>query len=140
MRIARIVASLSKKLMLALLADQHMAKVVCAFCNFLVRIPVCVFQSCSSACLVSAYIVALFQCFQMVPVSCSSGGVNKYVPPKTTPLSHEVRLNHPQTTTSLHEAVRSCTLKHWISIVDSLFYKTAGKVGTYSFLFVGKRL
>ena len=84
--------------------------------------------------------IPTFQCFQMVPVSCSSGGANKNVPPKTTPMSHRVRLNHPQTTASLHEVVRSCNLKHWISIVDSLVYKTAGKVGTYSFLFVGKRL
>ena len=44
-------------------------------------------ESCSCTRLVSTYIVALFQCFRMVPASCSSGGANKNVPPKNcTPL------------------------------------------------------
>ena len=91
-----MVGSSSKKLTLALLADHHVAKRGLAFCNFFsphssARIS----ESCSSTRLVSAYIVALFQCFRMVPVSCSSGGANKNVPPKTAPLSHEVRSNHP---------------------------------------------
>ena len=97
-------------------------------------------ESCSCTRLVSTYIVALFQCFRMVPVSCSSGGANKNVHQKTAPLSNEVRLKHPYTTASLHEAVRTCNLKRWISTLDSLVYTTAGKVGAYSFLFAGKRL
>ena len=65
------------------------------------------------------------------------GGEQKLCHQKTHPCRTRY---HPQTMASLHEAVRSCNLKRWISIVDSLVYKTAGKVGAYSFLFVGKRL
>ena len=36
---------------------------------------------------------------------------------------------------SMHISVKSCNLKCWISIVDSLVYKTAGKVGDYSTAF-----
>ena len=47
-------------------------------------------ESCSCTRLVSTYIVALFQCFRMVPVSCSSGGANKNVPQKNrTPLERD---------------------------------------------------
>ena len=55
------------------------------FCNFLVPIPLHVSPSCSYTRLVSAYIVALFQCFRMVPVSCSSGGQTKTCPQKLHP-------------------------------------------------------
>ena len=75
-----------------LLADHYVAKGVFVFFNFLVRIPVHVSQSCSCTHLVSAYIVALFQCFRMVPVHA---GGTKMCQQKTATLSHEVRLNHP---------------------------------------------
>ena len=88
--------------------------------------------------LVFAYFVALFQCFRMVPVSCSSGGANKNVQQKTAPLLHGVRSNRSCTTASLHEVVRGYNLKRWISIVDSLIYKTAGRVSAYSFSLVGR--
>ena len=48
---------------------------------------VCISESCSCTCLVSAYIVALFQCFRMVPVSCSSGGEQKCARKNCTPLA-----------------------------------------------------
>ena len=88
--------------------------------------------------LVFAYFVALFQCFRMIPVSCSSGGANKNVQQKTAPLLHAVRSNRSCTTASLHKAVRGYNLKRWISIVDSLIYKTAGRVSAYSFSLVGR--
>ena len=90
--------------------------------------------------LVFAYFVALFQCFRMVPVSCSSGGANKNVQQNTAPLLHTVRSNRLCTTASLHKAVRGYNLKRWISIVDSLIYKTAGRVSAYIFDLLGKRL
>ena len=88
--------------------------------------------------LVFAYFVALFQCFRMVPVSCSSGGENKNVQQKTALLLHGVRSNRSCTTAPLHEAVRGYNLKRWISIVDSFIYKTAGRVSAYSFSLVGR--
>ena len=108
------------------------------FYNFWVRIPARISQTLVRV--HAAYFVALFQCFRMVPVSCSSGGANKNVQQKTAPHLHAVQSNRLCTTASLHKAVRGYNLKRWISIVDSLVYKTTGKVGAYSFLFVGKRL
>ena len=91
-----MVASSSKKLTLALLAYHHVAKGgLCVLQFFSPHSSARISEACLSTRLVFAYIVALFQCFRMVPVSCSSGGANKNVPPKTTPLSHEVRLNRP---------------------------------------------
>ena len=59
-------------------------------------------ESCLCTRLVFTYIVALFQCFRMVPVSCSSGGggggggggEQKHAPKNCTPLE-EIRLKHP---------------------------------------------
>ena len=73
--------------------------------------------------LVFPYFVALFQCFRMVPVSCSSRGANKNVQQKSAPLLHAVRSNRSCTTASLHQVVRGYNLKRWISVVDSLIYK-----------------
>ena len=90
--------------------------------------------------LVFTYFVAPFQCFRMVPVSCSSGGGEQKRATKTAPLLHAVRSNRSCTTASLHEAVRGYNLKRWILVVDSLIYKTAGRVSAYIFHLLGKRL
>ena len=89
--------------------------------------------------LVSAYFVALFQCFRMVPVSYSSRGANKNVQRKAAPLSHVVRSNRSYTTASLHETIRLYNLRHWMSTLNLLLNKTAGKVGAYSYSLVGKK-
>ena len=79
----------------ALLADNHVAKGFIRLQFFSPHSSARISESCSCTRLVSTYIVALFQCFRMVPVSCSSGGANKNVHQKTAPLSNEVRLKHP---------------------------------------------
>ena len=59
-----------KKITPALLADNHVAKGVLTFFQFFSpHSSACIVESCSCTRLVSAYIVALFQCFRMVPVS-----------------------------------------------------------------------
>ena len=73
---------------------------------------------------------AIKQTWAELWVPSSLGKANKNVPPKPCRTRHD--WNHPQTTASLYEAVRGCNLKRWISIVDSLVYKTAGKVGAYT--------
>ena len=82
--------------------------------------------------LVVAYSVALFQCFQMVPVSFSSGEANKACNRKTAPLLHLVQSN--RLCTFLHKLVEL-----WILLVDLLIHKTTGRFGAYSFYYLGKR-
>ena len=68
-------------------------------------------ETASGTYLVFAYSVALFQCFRMVPVLCSSGGANKNVLRKTAPLSREARSNRPYKAASVGQAVSACNLR-----------------------------
>ena len=96
-------------------------------------------ERCLCTRLVSAYIVALFQCFRMVPVSCSSGGrtktCHKKAHPSRTRYDWSIRKQGFST-----QSGKKLQLETLNSTVDSLVYKTPGKVGAYSFLFVCKRL
>ena len=93
--------------------------------------------------LVSHGVVSTFLYYNLIPV-LSNGTcfmqlkVNKTCP-KKSPLSLEVQLNHPLTMASLHEAVRSCNLKHWILIVDPKNCWQSRRLynNIYSFSFVG---
>ena len=84
-----MVASSSKKLTLTLLADHRVVKGgLCVLQFFSQHSSARVSESCSSARLVSAYIVALFQRFRMVPVSCSLGrGEQKRATKNRTPVA-----------------------------------------------------
>ena len=97
--------------------------------------------------LVSAYFVAWVQCFRMVPVSYSSGrgrgggggGGNETCQAKVHPC--HTRCDQTVCKQWLRwEAVRRCSLKCWISRVNWLVYKIAGKVGACSYSFAGNRL
>ena len=67
------------------------------------------------------------------------GGEQKHATKKRTPLERgtiEASVNNGFPT----QSGKKLQLETLNSTVDSLVYKTPGKVGAYSFLFVGKRL
>ena len=123
-------ASSNNGLTLALLADYHVAKGVFAFLQF--------FSPHSSARILELFEYALSSYIYCNPIPVLSngtclmqlggGGEQNRATKNRTPVGRGT-IEPSANNYFPSQAVRSCNLKRWISTVDSLVYKTAGKVG-----------